>query len=79
MTLSGWWSEARLRQLAFTRFYSLAPGLLRETAFVASQLLAPLPPDLWLPATYDVRVSEIIAVDVAADDMVVQMIVDERT
>jgi hypothetical protein len=58
--------------------YMFAPGLQLMTAFVGAYLSFPLPP-MFLSAGEKVRVYDSAAVDAAADDMVVQMVVAART
>ena len=63
---------------SLTGNYHFAPGVSDLTAFRdTTHLSTPLPP-LVLPAGYDVRVYDNKAIDAAADDMVVQMLVMER-
>jgi len=67
---------------SLTRHYAFAPWNSDLTAFRGASsnlLMTPIPPDLVLPASYIVRVYDSAAVDAAADDMVVQMLVDART
>ena len=64
---------------SLTRNYCFAPALADLTAFRdTSFLMTPLPPTVILPAGYGVRVYDSAAVDAAADDMVVQMMVASR-
>ncbi len=60
-----------------TRHYEWAPGFPAETAFVSNALKMPLP-DVWLPAGYDVRITDNLTIDVT-DTVNVQMLVDART
>jgi len=55
-----------------------APNLALMTSFVGIYLSFPLPP-MVLPAGFKVRVYDSAAIDAAADDMVVQMVVKSRT
>lgn len=57
-------------------FYNGAP---RELTQTGSYFTNPLPVDIWLPAGFDIRVFDSQSVDAAADDMIVHMIVDERS
>lgn len=61
------------------RIYEFAPGYQRETSFTDIFVYHPLPSNLWLPAGFVVNIEEKNAVAAAADDMIVQMLVDERT
>jgi hypothetical protein len=64
---------------SLTRNYLFGPGLPDLTAFRAGDLLmTPIPP-LLLPAGYSIRVLDTAAIAAAADDMVVQAMVIERT
>ena len=63
---------------SLTRNYMFAPGLELMTVFVGAYLSFPLPP-MVLPDGFKVRVYDSAAVDAAADDMVVQMMVASRT
>ncbi len=57
-----------------TRNYMFAPALADLEAFRDTDfLMTPLPPTLLLPATYVLRVYDNNAVQVAADDMIVQI------
>ena len=61
------------------RAYLFAPCVPASIALVATQLYIPYPPDVWLTAGQDVRVLDGATIAPAADDMVVQMMVDERS
>jgi len=62
-----------------TRYYMFSPQVGDVTSFRDTDYLStPIPP-LILPAGYDVRVYDNNAVAAAADDMVVQMMVEART
>jgi hypothetical protein len=64
---------------SLTRNYHFAAGVADMTAFRDTDLISnPLPARLLLPPGYVVRVFDNNAVDAAADDMVVQMLVGER-
>lgn len=61
-----------------TQYYLFAPGIGDLTALRdSSYLTTPIPP-LVLPAGWDIRIWDNNAVDAAADDMVVQMMVLEQ-
>jgi hypothetical protein len=67
---------------SLTRYYIFASWNADLTAFRGASsnlLMIPFPPGLVLPATYKVRIYDSAAVDAAADDMVLQMIVKART
>jgi len=65
---------------SLTRYYTFAPGVTELTAFRDTDYLSTaFPAGLVLPAGYDVRIYDKTAVDAAADDMVVQVMVKART
>lgn len=64
---------------SLTRYYMLGPALSDLGAFRDTDyLMTPLPPTVFLPASYDIRIFDNNAVAAAADDMVVQMQVARR-
>lgn len=66
-----------LQAASTTVVYNFLPGVARETTVVEGQLLTPIPTGLWLPAGFDMTIVDINSVDLTADDMVVQMQVEE--
>ena len=63
---------------SLTRYYMFAPNVEGLTAFRDTDYLCtPITP-LCLPASYVIRVYDVTAVDAAADDMVVQMMIKKR-
>ena len=58
---------------SLTRNYLFAPDLVDLTAFRDTDHLTTPIPELWLPASYTIRVFDNAAIDAAADDMVVQI------
>ena len=64
---------------SLTRYYLLAPHVTELAAFRDTDYLSTIMPEWILPAGYQVRVWDNNAVAAAADDMVVQMQVLERT
>ena len=62
-----------------TRAICYAPGNPQETSFTTGLMYRALSFNLVLPAGYKVRVYDSAAIDAAADDMTVQMLVEERT
>lgn len=56
-----------------TRYYLFAPNVAELTAFRDTDYLSNPMPQLWLPASYSLRIYDKAAVDAAADDMVVQV------
>lgn len=63
---------------SLTRNYLVSPGAADATAFVANSVLTINIPKLVLPENYVVRVFDAGVIDPTADDMVVQMLTDER-
>ena len=65
---------------SLTYYYQIGPGIADHTALRDTDyLMTPHMPTIVLPAGYIVRVYDNNAVDAAADDMVIQMMVAERT
>jgi len=71
-------SAGAVQAASLTYTYTCQPGAVREAAFVNGQINLPIPPDFILPAGYDVHIFDSAAVAAAADDMVVQMMVEKR-
>ena len=63
---------------SLTRDFTFAPGLVNQTAFVDNILITSFPEGIILLPTYDVRVYDSAAIDAAADDMIVRLLVRER-
>lgn len=72
-------SAGATQAASLTRQYSAGQGMPAGTTFVNGNISLPLPANLVLPPGYKVRVFDAAAIDPAADDMVVRMIVDERS
>jgi len=65
---------------SITRYYTFAPGVVELEAFRDTDYLSTaFPAGLVLPATFDVRIYDKAAIQAAADDMLVQLIVKART
>jgi hypothetical protein len=63
-----------------TRYYLFAPMGAEITSFRDTTFLySPLPPTIHLPTSYVIRVYDNNAVDAAADDMIIQMMVQQRS
>jgi len=76
----GQWRVGQVQAASLTRYYCLAPSNADHLAFRDTDyLMTPFPPSVILPAAYVVRVYDNNAVDAAADDMVVQLMVARRT
>lgn len=59
---------------SLTRYYMFAPALADLAAFRDTDyLMTPLPPTVFLPTAYSVRIFDNNAVSAAGDDMIVQM------
>ena len=56
---------------------SFFPGAPLQSAFISNRLVAPLP-DLWLPPASIIKVLDSAAIAAAADDMIVNLLVDVR-
>jgi hypothetical protein len=64
---------------SLTRYYMFAPALADLGAFRDTDyLMTPLPPTMFLPAGYDIRIWDNNAVSAAGDDMIIQMQVARR-
>ena len=75
----GEWRVGQVQAASLTRYYCLAPSNADHLAFRDTDyLMTPFPPSVILPASYVVRVYDNNAVDAAADDMIVQMMVARR-
>jgi hypothetical protein len=64
---------------SLTREYTFAPECPQETTFTTGVMLRALPADLVLPAGYKIRVYDSAAIDAAADDLDIEVLVEERT
>lgn len=62
---------------SLTREYHFAPNPVREAAFVAGQIMVPIPPDLIILPGWTLRLYDSAAIDAAADDMTVSMTIDD--
>lgn len=62
---------------SLTRTYVFAPQHPQETGFTGGLMLRALAGDLILPAAYKVRVYDSAAIDAAADDLTVRLLVEE--
>lgn len=54
-----------------TRTYQFSPYVSHEAAFVAAEILAPIPPNLYLPAGFTLQIWDSSAIAAAADDFTV--------
>ena len=64
---------------SLTREYVFAPQHPQESAFANGVMLRALAGDCVLPAGYKVRVYDSAAIDAAADDLTVRLLVEEMT
>jgi hypothetical protein len=62
---------------SLTRDYTFAPGLPNDTSFANGAMTRALPENLVLPAGYKIRVYDSAAIDAAADDLTVRILVEE--
>ena len=68
------------QDVSLTYYYEFAPALADLLVVRDSDwLMTPIPPTLFLPAGYDLRIYDNNAVDAAADDMVIQMMYAYKT
>ena len=75
----GEWRAGAVQAASLTRNYIFAPANADLTAFRDTDwIMTPFPPTIILPAGFQVRVYDNNAVDAAADDMVVQLMVARR-
>jgi hypothetical protein len=64
---------------SLTRYYMIGPSLANGVAFYdTDHIQTPMPPTIFLPATYAIRIYDNNAVDAAADDMILQVMVASR-
>lgn len=63
---------------SLTREYHFAPNPVREAAFVNTQIMVPIPPKLILLPGWTLRVYDTAAIDAAADDMTVSVLLEDR-
>lgn len=64
---------------SLTREYIFAPQHPQETAFTGGVMLRALAGEMVLPAGYKARVYDSAAIDAAADDLTVRLLVEEMT
>ena len=64
---------------SLTYYYMIAPSLANQVAvYDTDHIQTPLPPSVFLPATYAIRIFDNNAVDAAADDMILQVAIASR-
>lgn len=63
---------------SLTREYHFSPNAVREAAFVNGQIMVPVPPDLILLPGWTLRFYDTAAIDAAADDMTVSIVIEDR-
>lgn len=63
---------------SLTRYYTFSPHVTELTSFRDTDYLSTIMPEWRLPTGYGLRIYDKAAIDAAADDMVVQMMVDAR-
>lgn len=64
---------------SLTRYYTFAPGVPDLTAFRNTSYLSNPMPIIRLPASYVIRICDSAAIAAAADDMIVQMLVNVKS
>lgn len=62
---------------SLTRQYVFAPQHPQETGFTGTVMLRALAGDMVLPAGYKVRIYDSAAIDAAADDLTIRLLVEE--
>jgi hypothetical protein len=63
---------------SLTRYYLFAPHVTELTAFRDTSYLTTIMPEWTLPTTYVVRVWDSAAIDAAADDLIIRMLIESR-
>lgn len=56
--------------------YHYGQGLPHATTLIKNEILTPLPSRFYLPAGYNIRIYDVNNIDPAADDMIIQMMVN---
>ena len=64
---------------SLTEEYVFAPSHPQETGFTANVMLRALGENIVLPAGYKIRIYDSAAIDAAADDLTIRILVDERS
>ncbi len=64
--------------VSLTREYHFAPNPVREAAFINGQIMVPIPPTLILLPGWTLRIYDTAAIDAAADDMTVSLLIEDR-
>lgn len=62
---------------SLNRIHNIAPGLADQTGVVDFTLNTPIPPTWVLPGGFTIRIYDSAAIDAAADDMLVRVLVDQ--
>lgn len=73
----GKYQSAAAVAASLTREWLFAPGNPAENGFTNAWMLRPMSSNVMLPAGYTIRVYDSAAVDAAADDLTVRIIVEE--
>lgn len=75
----GEWRPRITQAASLTYIYEFAPGLAQDTAIYDTDLVTtPIPPTLIVLAGYDLRIYDNNAIDAAADDMVIQLLLARK-
>jgi len=67
---------ANVQIASTTEYYLISPNGQEPKETVAGRHFIPIPPKLFLPQSYDIKIYDSAAIAAAADDMVVQMMVN---
>ena len=73
------YQAAAVQAANLTRQYMFAPSHPQETGFTGAVMLRAIADNIVLPAGYKIRVYDSAAIDAAADDMTVRLLVEELT
>jgi hypothetical protein len=63
---------------SLTRQYHFILGTDGPSVVAGTVFVCPIPPGLWLPATFEIDVLDTAAIDAAADDLTLRFLVDEE-
>ena len=69
-------SAGVVQAASLTVDYSFVPGAVREGTVFNGELIVPIVSDLYIPSAFTIRVIDSAAVDAAADDMIVRLMVE---
>jgi hypothetical protein len=73
------WHSGAVQAASLTRHYMFQPGMYRETAFVDGEIQIAIPINLIVPAEWYLKVYDALAIDAAADDMLVTLGINDMS